>query len=259
MNCLALSNLLKNSITRMTVKENIENLYETFKKYKLNGKIDKCPCGCISNEEEQKLYSKSLKELEAEDIGLYCGKAMTTWGNEDDYKHFLPRIIEIYKNDKWNGWIDLDTIHSKLMYGNWKDWEIEEQKQINKFVEIDWQEFVNKSESTIGIMDLESYLKYIALNELLKNWDFPRSKIALRNFVEFFYLNGNEILYSDKTIKINGESMKRELTKLLERDSLAKKLEEQFFESEGINPEYANKISIVLQIVENELNKKTNQ
>ena len=240
----------------MTAKENIENLYKTFKKYQLNGKIEKCPCGCISDKDEQKIYSKSLRELEADDIGFYNGKAMTTWGNEENYKHFLPRIIEIYKEDKANGWIDLDTIHNKLKHANWKEWNEEEQKQINKFVEIDWKELVNKSENEIWIGGFESYLNYFDFEDLLEMWKFPENRIALKNFVEFFYMNGNEIMYSGKRFKIKGNDRRNELMNLLERDNLTNRLEEEFFNYETKDKEYADKVSTVLQMIENEIKKE---
>lgn len=42
----------------MTIDSIIENLYKLFNKYQLNGKIEKCPCGCISEEEERKSTQK---------------------------------------------------------------------------------------------------------------------------------------------------------------------------------------------------------
>ena len=156
---------------------------------------------------------------------------------------------------KYNGWIDLDTIYNKLKYGNWKEWDKEEQEQINKFVEIDWRNLVNKYENEIWIDDFESYLNFFKLEELLNLWEFPKNKIALKNFIEFFYLNGNDILYSRKVIKINGEDKRNELTNLLERVNLVNKLEEEYFNHETKDNKYAERVSIVLQMIENELKK----
>lgn len=38
----------------------------------------------------QTLTSKPLRELSGEAIGPYSGYALTTVGNANDYKHFLP-------------------------------------------------------------------------------------------------------------------------------------------------------------------------
>lgn len=41
------------------------------------------------------LSSKSQTELTSDDINGYMGWAMTTVGGVNDYKHFLPRILEL--------------------------------------------------------------------------------------------------------------------------------------------------------------------
>ena len=84
-------------------------------------------------------------------------------------------------------------------------------------------------------------------------WEFPENKIALKNFVEFFYMNGNEILYSDKIIKSNDKDKRSKLLNLLERDNLTIGLEEEFFNHEMDDIEYADKVSTVLQMIENGL------
>ena len=84
-------------------------------------------------------------------------------------------------------------------------------------------------------------------------WEFPENKIALKNFVEFFYLNGNDILYSGKRVKLKGEDKRSESLNLLKRDNLTKRLEDEFFNHETDNKEYADKVSTVLQMIENQI------
>ena len=76
------------------LKESIENLYSTFSIYPLNSKMEGCPC-CVSDADKEKIHSKQLRELEEEDLSRYVFKAMTTWGDTDDFKHYLPRIFEL--------------------------------------------------------------------------------------------------------------------------------------------------------------------
>jgi hypothetical protein len=204
----------------MRTRENIEKIYAVFNKYQLNGKIEKCPCGCISNEEEQKIYSTTLMNLSADDLGFYNRKAMSTWGNIENYKHFLPRIIEIYKENKTNGWIDLDTIYDKLEYAKWIEWNKEEQNLISKLIEIDWTDLVNNSDNEISLDSFESYSNFIDVNSLIQLWEFPKNKIALKNFVEFFYINNNEFIYPEKN---------HYLYEFLKKDNLIEELENDFF------------------------------
>jgi hypothetical protein len=231
----------------------VEKLYKTFSKYQLNEKSEKCLCGCISEEAERKIYSKNLRELEAADIGFYSNKAMTTWGNEENYKHFLPRIIEIYKEDKANAWIGLESIHNKLKHANWKKWDEIEQKQIIEFVANDWKELINQSKKVVWNIYFEPYLHYFDFQELLEMWKFPENKIALHNFVEFFFSVGNDIVYSERKVKIGEKDRRNELLNLIERDNLTSSLEEEYFENETSNEAYADKISVVLQMIENKI------
>jgi len=54
--------------------------------------MEGCPC-CVSNEDKEKLHTKELRLLEESDISRYAFRALTTWGDIDDFKHYLPRIF----------------------------------------------------------------------------------------------------------------------------------------------------------------------
>jgi len=89
-------------------------------------------------------------------------------------------------------------------------------------------------------------------------WEFPEeNKIALWNFVEYFYLNDNNTLFGKKNITINNVDRKTELLNLIYRDNLRESLEKEFFETELVDSEYANKVSVVLQMIENEIKIKS--
>ena len=166
----------------------ITKVYDVFSHYKLNKNMSICDCGCISNEEVEQLFSKKLKEIAPNEIDFYTRKAITTWGEVEDYKHFLPRIFEIYHiGDFSETLIDLEIIHNKLEYGKWKSWNIEEQKVINGFIKHHWKKLVNSKYSEISEFVLKDYTLYLPFNELLALWKFDRGGIPLRNFVEFVF------------------------------------------------------------------------
>jgi hypothetical protein len=69
------------------------------------------------------LTSVPLRDLGAEVIGPYAGWAMTTVGSERDYRHFLPRILELAACDgTWLG-AEPTVIAGKLKRGAWEDWD----------------------------------------------------------------------------------------------------------------------------------------
>ncbi len=99
----------------------IENLYVAFGKYPLKERIDGCPC-CNLGRAEKGLHSKELRELGWDELGLYTFKAMTTFGDVADFKHFLPRICELYVEDIFAATYDVGILFSKLEYADWRDW-----------------------------------------------------------------------------------------------------------------------------------------
>ena len=115
------------------LKKSIQNLYRVFEKYPLAKKIIGCP-HCELDNAESKLHNNSLKNLTWEDFGVYPAKAMTTFGEVDDFKHFLPRLLELYAIDYNNLKYDFDYILHKLEYGHWEDWDKLEQQAVSNFV-----------------------------------------------------------------------------------------------------------------------------
>lgn len=114
-------------MTRSSVA--IEALYETFVSYPLRGRIEGCPC-CVSDGAESRLHSLALRQLTWDDLGFFLFKAMTTFGEVDDFKHFLPRIFELFVVDCEGCPYDAWLLPSKLAYGEFAGWPEEEQAAV---------------------------------------------------------------------------------------------------------------------------------
>lgn len=231
----------------MKKEEVIENLYSTFKKYDTSD-IHYCDCGCIGPDDVKKLASKKLKDLEEDDFFSYHESAIYTWGDIKHYKHFLPRILEVHNQLNGRGMIGLDEISTKLEYAKWSTWEGNEIKAILDFIRIDWMEFVNEKESEIEKDDLAYYSFFFEINHLLQLWKITKKGKGLRNFVHFFYFYGTEIL--NKGIKIKGKDCDKEFRNLITQIDLVKNIEEEFFRVDEDDQEYSNKISVVIQMIE---------
>ena len=78
----------------------------------------------------RRLTRAPLREVSGEDIGPYAGWAMTTVGNADDYKHFLPRILEVaVETGSWMG-THPEIIASRLERAGWRAWPAGEQNAV---------------------------------------------------------------------------------------------------------------------------------
>lgn len=84
------------------------------------------------------LSSAPLRELTGEQIGPYAGHALTTVGDVDDYKHFLPRILEqAVRNPIWLG-TDPSVIAGSLIRADWLQWPAYEQAAIRALFAQAW-------------------------------------------------------------------------------------------------------------------------
>ena len=119
-----------------------EELYKTFEKYPFKSTIEGCPC-CVSDSDKSTLHSKQLRDLEDDDISRYAFKAMTTWGDVNDFKHYLPRIFELAATRKLI--VYTFVILGKLDYGNWNEWQTDEQESILRFLKAWWKYDINNA------------------------------------------------------------------------------------------------------------------
>lgn len=114
----------------------VERLYEVFLPYKRRDKVEGCTC-CVSEEQVRKLCSVPLRKITSENFTTYPFKAMTTWGDTLDFKHFLPRILELaFKNEINYG---IDEIIQKMVYADWVNWRQEERQAIEDFLLLGFQ------------------------------------------------------------------------------------------------------------------------
>jgi hypothetical protein len=117
--------------------EAIEKLYTTFAKYPLRHPVQGCPC-CVSESDQKRLASKELRPLDGTDLARFAWKAMTTWGDENDFKHFLPRVLELLSDAReLKNLPDLYVIFGKLNYC--KEWSEQEREAITNYLLTLWR------------------------------------------------------------------------------------------------------------------------
>ncbi|WP_420552846.1 hypothetical protein [Tenacibaculum aiptasiae] len=232
------------------IKEAIENLYSVFSKYTTSD-MYYCDCGCIKEVHVKKLASKKLRDLEEDDFSYYHGKATYTWGSVEHYKHFLPRVLEVHNQKNGKGLIDLCEITIKLESIEWKTWEQNEIDAINNFILADWNSFVNAPYSEISSSDLEYYSFFFTPQYLLNQWEIAKNENTLKNFIYFFYRNGTDLM--NKGLKVGDKIYHKEFSEfIVNQKGLIEYLEKEFFRIDEINKKYSEKISTVIQMIEQE-------
>jgi hypothetical protein len=104
----------------------IETLYATFARYPLAPMIAGCDC-CIFPEDHSGLAADPLRMLNNAALDKFAFKAMTTWGDTDDFKHFLPRLLELETID---GLDTITPVSNKIVYADWPQWPAEERDAV---------------------------------------------------------------------------------------------------------------------------------
>lgn len=222
-----------------------EKLYSTFSKYQLNSTIEGCPC-CVSDTDKSTLHSKPLRKLEDEDLSRYAFKAMTTWGDVNDYKHYLPRIFELTATRKLI--VDTFVTLGKLDYGNWKEWDNNEQESINEFLKAWWKYDIN----TATYFDTEIFIELNKLigdiPSMLKDWNLNVDSQGFRNYVDLIEDYYYELKGKNKTFKKLSD---QELTAFINWIEInSSKLEAGFFEYAETDKAFSDRISYVQYMFE---------
>ncbi len=104
----------------------LDDTYETFARYHRPLVLEASPLRDPKKILEQ-LTSKPLRLLDVEDVQEYASAALTTVGTVDDYKHFLPRLIDLALQ---SGVIEPPIIALKLQMAGWRAWTKKEQQAV---------------------------------------------------------------------------------------------------------------------------------
>jgi hypothetical protein len=178
----------------------IERLYVVFALYPLDPDMDACLCGCISADDKRRLYSKPLRLLSADDLWKYASKAMTTWGDEADLKHFLPRVFQLLVNSP-DELPDVEVLFGKLTLANWQDWPRVEQQAVLDFLRALWSCLIVAPGSDGHGTDVDPYICAIGqtvddLRPFLQVWQDTGHGVATANLAEF--VNNNAPVINDR-------------------------------------------------------------
>jgi hypothetical protein len=134
----------------------IELLYTTFKRYPLRPEIVGCPC-CVNENDQARLHQSPLSELSSPQLGHYAFKAITTWGDADDFRHFLPRIFELIATDDQFP-VEPEIVLGKLAYGEWSHWPAKQRSAIETFLQAWWSDLLSEYPARVSTLNADDAL-----------------------------------------------------------------------------------------------------
>jgi len=129
----------------MNLPDAVENLYRVFASYPLRTDIPACSC-CTTAEEITGLTSAPLRKLGEEQLDHFAFKATTTWGDLEDYKHFLPRILELAgePGKSFELGFEMWIIAGKLKDNGWTGWPAPEREALGTWFMALWEDILSR-------------------------------------------------------------------------------------------------------------------
>lgn len=192
---------MRSSPERDSLQEAAEGLYDAFSGYALREKIDACPC-CHKHEDDQILRSKPLRELGVNEFRRYIYDAVYTWGDDYDFRHFLPRIFELlaFNEPFVHEFVDPELVLGRLNVSEWNQWPVAEHEAVARYLHTLWRYTINCdfADDGYGIPEIESWLCGIGqaeedLSLYLKIWLQADSDEAIRNLALWIVCSGEEL------------------------------------------------------------------
>jgi len=166
----------------------IENLYAIFASYPLRDDTNACPC-CHSPDDEKRLHGKPLRKMNLDDLAEYATGALSVWGDETDFKHFLPRIFEL-SVAHGQEFVDPEMVFNKLHLGEWRYWPDAEQRAVEHFFDALWRCILDGQPHEYYGWEIEGWLCGIAhavgdLSPYLETWSVMETENARLNLAAF--------------------------------------------------------------------------
>lgn len=178
------------SATPDELQARIQGLYRAFSRYKLAPHVPSCD-HCTHDSDHTSIRSAPLRQLTADNLSRFAWKAMTTWGSPDDFRHFLPRILELVALGGLGGAADLEVVIGKLTYGEWRSWPPAEQAAVEHFLRAFWRSALAEYPQQL---EADTCLCAIAqaeddLSAYLKGWGISGSRAAACHFADVVQQN----------------------------------------------------------------------
>jgi hypothetical protein len=235
------------------LKISIEKLYDIFAKYQGLSRLEGSPLYDDLETWNKQLRSKKLTVLTAEDLSLFAGKVILTWGDENDYRFYLPRILELTAELKTP--YDIWTLYSRLEDANWKTWNADEQAAINDFTIELWNNLLIDN-SKKAEWEFKDYFHAIAnfypdFSQVLKVWETNDSLTSVKHLTNYIFDERQNLFDNNYIDSVEKNTKNIEQFQIwLTSDKTIKKIEKAFYEND--KNEIAERLSWVEQILTNE-------
>lgn len=192
----------------------IQNAYRIFRKYKATIPLDACTACCLTKNQESELVSLSVHNIPFELLYDYNTAAKTKKPSISEFKHFLPRFLELTAEFKFLHH-SAELVLSRFHYYDKSEWTEEEKELMQDFGEAFFSQCLTiyplpEFETIDSILIMLSETK-INMDPLLLNWTNFQSKESILHFKDLV-ISGFDSKKQDELVNGYG---KKDLSKVI--------------------------------------------
>jgi hypothetical protein len=176
---------------------------------------------------------------------------MTTWGDEDDFRHFLPRLLELWADDSISLLLP-DSLINKLQFAGWSNWPKEEREVIMAFLVALWKDRLLSDISTDRLSDYFYAIANAArdLTPYLEAWrELSRESHAAVYHIAHFVIWHDGYIYSGDLFQWDNQLIAaRQVVEWLKGEETLLALERAFYAEQ--DPTIAEELSRAVKVIE---------
>jgi hypothetical protein len=149
----------------------LELLYSVYARYPLPEHTDFCD-HCVSPDDIAKVRSKPLRDLTADDLEVYAQKGLSTWGDLAEFKHFLPRLLELATREDDFGSLHSWSVLNKVGVRS-ADWPHDERKAIRGFIDAWWHATLDDFPHRLNVLEILEIIAVLGIDigAYLTDWE----------------------------------------------------------------------------------------
>lgn len=192
--------------------------------------------------------SKPLEELTAHDLGKFAWKALTTWGDVEDLKHFLPRLMQLIAQDDCAPF-SREVLLGKLRLAAWRDWSETERRSVDMFLHAVWRDCLNSAAGSVWQDELLCGIGR-AVDDLapyLTTWSDSKLTTAYEHLVHYIDWNLATLLkrgHLSNSFWSDAEPQMRQVIDWLSSRQTIDTLESRFAENPGAD--YSDALAVAI-------------
>jgi hypothetical protein len=190
-----------NSVNEL--EQAIRLLYQTFANYRPGDNF--ADCSWLTQDAAKILTSKPLAELSVQEIEEYASHAVSFCGDTNDYKYFLPRILELLAIGE-NPYLNTSSIFFPLYDADWQNWSPNEKSVVDKFFVELWKRLLNTYPFHLYAEECLNSFAWIIedLTPYLHLWRQNRSLSSLQHLA--FFIVDTTVTYQPYRRKLRNEA-----------------------------------------------------